>query len=77
MAISVVAAGGSDDGPGDRIRKAQAVLQRLGWMRFGPPTPEIEYRIRDTQSLERLEELLERLLEATSWQQLFPESQEK
>lgn len=74
MVIPVVATGGGDDGPGDVIREAQALLLRLGWKRFGRPTPEIEYLIRDTQSLERLKELLTQLIEATSWQQLFPES---
>lgn len=71
MAIPVVVAGGSDDGPGDRIREAQTLLLRLGGRKFGPPIHEIEYHIRDIQNLERLEELIERLLEAASWKELF------
>ena len=76
MAISIAAAGGAgDDSEGrihGRIDAAQACLLTMGRMKFGPPLPEIENRIRSIQDLKQLEELLYRLLEAASWQELFP-----
>ena len=72
MAIPAAAAGGAGDGPKDRIRELQALLLRLGEMRFGPPAPEIERIIRGLQDQNRLEALLSQLLRARRWQELLP-----
>ncbi len=72
MAIPVAAAGGAGDDSGDRIREVQAVLLRIGRMRFGSLDPEIERRIRAIQELKQLKKLLNRLGEVASLQDLFP-----
>jgi hypothetical protein len=65
------AAGGAGDDSGNRIQEAQALLLQLGRKKFGLPVLEIEHRIRAIQKWEQLEELLLRLVESASWQDLF------
>jgi len=68
--IPVAAAGGAGDGSDDRIRATHDILLRIGRMRFGLPDACTEKQIRATRDLARLEELLVRVLTATSWQDL-------
>jgi hypothetical protein len=72
MAVSIAAAGGAGDDARDSIHQIQAVLLRVFWMRFGLPPPQIENRIRAIRDLKQLRELLERLVAAANWQELFP-----
>ena len=51
-------------------REARSVIRRLGTRRFGPPTSEIETALEDANQ-ERLEVLVDRLLEAESWEELL------
>jgi hypothetical protein len=71
--IPVAGAGGSDDGSGDSVRDAQALLLCLGREGFGPPLPEVEQRIREIADLPRLKALCTRLLQTASWQELLSE----
>ena len=52
--------------------EAKQLLLRLGTKRFGPPSGHIEAELQKITSLERLEQLAERLLEAENWQELLP-----
>jgi predicted transposase YdaD len=53
------------------IAEARRLLLLLGTRRFGAPRPEVAVEIDQTVSLERLEELIQRLLEVESWEQLL------
>ncbi len=68
-----VATGGIGGGPDDRIRQAQTLLIRIGQVRFGPASPEVERQIRSITDLPRLEALVRRALAAASWQDLLAE----
>ena len=72
MAISVASPGGFGDDPGDRIHEGQALVLRVGRMRFGSPIPAIEHRLRSIRDLKQLEKLLTRIMEIANWQDLFP-----
>jgi hypothetical protein len=69
--IDLAVSGGSDDGPGDRVKKTQRFLLQLGQERFGPASGEVEKEIRDVTDLEQLEHLVIRLFSVASWQELF------
>jgi hypothetical protein len=60
--------------PIGEVREARAMLLRMGTKRFGPPTARIRRRIETITSVERLEQLAERLLDVTSWQELLSKS---
>jgi hypothetical protein len=50
---------------------AKETLLRLGRKRFGAPGPALEAKIEALTELERLEELTDRLLEVSSWDELI------
>src|SRR5207245_7714078 len=54
-----------------RVQEAQKLLLRLGRKRFGPPDPRTINDIETLRDLKRLEQLNERVLEVSSWQQLL------
>jgi hypothetical protein len=54
-----------------RLQEAKATLIRLGTKKFGSPDALIAQRI-ESADLSFLEKLTDRLLEANSWQELFP-----
>jgi predicted transposase YdaD len=54
-----------------RIEEAREILLRQGRKRFGPADDRVQSTIRGISSRERLEELSERLLDVTTWQDLL------
>ena len=52
-------------------REATKLLKKLGTRRFGPPDPSALVAIEAITDLERIELLLERLLEVSSWEELL------
>jgi predicted transposase YdaD len=54
-----------------RAEEARQLLLRLGRKKLGPPQASIEETIRGIDNVERLELLMERLLDSTSWQDLI------
>lgn len=57
--------------PMGELREAQRLLLRLGRKRFGPPDPATIAAIESLIDLDRLEQLSERVLEVSSWQELL------
>jgi hypothetical protein len=57
--------------PKGELREAQRLLLRLGRKRFGPPDAATITIIESLTDLERLEQLSERVLEVSGWQELF------
>ena len=55
----------------DRVTQARRIVLRLATIRFGPPLTVHEATVNAIDSLERLEQLLELLLEASSWKELL------
>jgi predicted transposase YdaD len=53
------------------LREATKLLKKLGTRRFGVPDPSVVVAIEAITDLERIELLLERLLEASSWEELL------
>ena len=53
------------------LHRAQATLLRLGRRRFGEPTAATVERIEAETSLDRLNELLDRILSVESWDELI------
>ncbi len=54
-----------------QIEEARQLLLRLGRKRLGPPEPTVEATIRAINDLQRLEGLIERLLDVGDWQDLL------
>jgi flagellar biosynthesis/type III secretory pathway protein FliH len=54
-----------------RVSEARALLLRLGNKRFGPPQEKILTELSDANSIERLEGLLDRMLDVESWEELL------
>ena len=54
-----------------RVEAMRSTLLRLGRQRFGPPTESAQSAIQAIDNLEKLEQLTERLLTASSWQELL------
>ena len=54
-----------------RAAEARSLVLRLGRKRFGPPAPAAEAALENEASVERLEQLAERLLEVESWDELL------
>lgn len=54
-----------------QAEEARTIVLRLGGKRFGSPSAEVQAAIQAESDLTRLEALLERLLEAESWQELI------
>lgn len=49
------------------VAEARRLLLLLGEQRFGPATPEIRQRVEAESGIERLEELVRRVLTASGW----------
>jgi predicted transposase YdaD len=49
-------------------------LHRLGSKKFGPPTPEVATELQRVNDVARLELLTDRILDVTSWDELFSTS---
>jgi predicted transposase YdaD len=56
------------------IKEARKVVFRLGRIRFGPPHEAVEAAVNSITDLHRLEELHEKLLQVSSWQELLTNS---
>ena len=54
-----------------RLAEAHNLLLRMGNKRFGPPTAAEQAALASIASLEKLEQLAERLLEVENWQELL------
>jgi hypothetical protein len=54
-----------------RLQAMRSTLLRQGRLRFGPPTESAQSAIQAIDNLEKLEQLTERLLTASSWQELL------
>lgn len=54
-----------------RLEEARAIIARLGQARFGTPTSDMEAVLAGISSVERLEQLAERLLQVESWDDLL------
>jgi hypothetical protein len=66
---------GIDQGMEKGIEKGlQTALLRQGRKRFGAPTPETENRIRSIEDATRLEALVERIIDVTSWDELLADA---
>ena len=59
-----------------RAVEAKRILKRQGSKRFGKPDPRIEAVIDSMNSLERLEQLAERILDVQSWSELLREPED-
>lgn len=55
------------------VKEARNILFRIGRKRFGPPSPTVTTTLEGIKDLNRLEELSERLLDVTSWDELLAE----
>jgi len=53
-----------------RAEEARRILKRLATRRLGDPSPEVEALIDAIVDLERLEQLADRVLDVSSWQEL-------
>ena len=58
-----------DEGREEEVR---TMLIRLGRRKFGSPSPSIQSRIAAMTDVEVLEDRLEQLMTANSWEELFP-----
>ena len=56
-----------------RAEEARRILLRLGQAKFGRPNAAVETALQGISDLDRLEQLSDRLLAATSWQELLTE----
>jgi predicted transposase YdaD len=54
-----------------QVEEARRLLLHLGRKRFGLPEQPVEEAVRAINDLQRLEVLLERLIDAVSWQDLL------
>ena len=58
------------------VNEARRVLLRQGCRRFGPSEPDIVATIEAIGSIERLEGLLDRILDVSGWEELLADSPE-
>jgi len=56
-----------------RAEEAKKILRRQGSKRFGKPDPAIDAVIDSTSDLVRLEQLVDRILDVQSWDELLDE----
>ena len=61
----------SDDNNHNKVFNAKAAITELGTRRFGPPTADIQRKLERVSDLTHLEALLQRLVTAQSWIDLF------
>jgi predicted transposase YdaD len=54
-----------------RANEARTIVRRLGTRRFGKPSTEYVSRLKAINDIKRLEALADRILDATSWADLF------
>ncbi len=54
-----------------RYQSLRDTLMRLGTKRFGSPPPAIRDEIQTLRDADRLEQLIDRILEASNWDELF------
>jgi predicted transposase YdaD len=54
-----------------RIEEVREVVLRQGRKKFGPPGQEIEAEINALNNLERLHELVDRILDVSTWDDLL------
>lgn len=54
-----------------RVREARTLLLRLGTRRFGSPSTAVSTEMRNIADLARLEALIERTIDAASWEELL------
>ncbi len=54
------------------VVEARRLILRLGKKRFGPPEEETEAALNRINDLEKLEELIDRVIEVGNWQELLP-----
>jgi predicted transposase YdaD len=54
-----------------RVEEARQLLRRLGGKRFGPPSVAVQAALDAIPTVERLEQLSERLLDGESWEELL------
>jgi hypothetical protein len=54
-----------------REKEAKKVILRLGKRRLGPPDQATELTLEAITDLDRLERVLDRILDATNWQDLL------
>ena len=57
-----------------RLAVARRIVPRLGRHRFGPSDPDVVATIEAMESIERLEGLLDRLLDVSGWEELLADS---
>ena len=53
------------------VKQARKVVLRLGKKRFGPVSSDVVTAVNGIEDLERLERLIELLLDVSSWQELL------
>lgn len=53
-----------------RVEEAHSALQRLGTKRFGTPSPALWSTIAESRDLDYLNDLLDRVLDVSSWEEL-------
>ena len=54
-----------------QVKEARSVLLRLGSKRFGAPNARVQAIVESIGSMARLDELIDRILEAESWEELL------
>jgi predicted transposase YdaD len=54
-----------------RLAQARAMVLRLGTAKFGPPEETVSAPLQSITELDRLERMLEHLLDATRWKDLL------
>ena len=54
-----------------QIKEAQKIIRRLGRKRLGSPDEMVEFTLKAIEDLERLERIIDRLIDAPDWQDLL------
>jgi len=54
-----------------RVEEAQRLILKLGGKRFGPPGLAVHFAVDAISDLGQLEKLLERLIDASDWDDVF------
>jgi hypothetical protein len=67
----ILAKGRAEGEAKGHAEEAREALLRLGRRNLGPPGEEVEARIADLGDLDRLHELLDRILDASNWDELL------
>ncbi|MEO6810272.1 MAG: DUF4351 domain-containing protein [Isosphaeraceae bacterium] len=59
-----------------KVEEAVRILLRLGRKRFGDPSPEVVAAVKTTTDVDRIEVLTDRVLDVSSWEDLFADDQQ-